>query len=153
MAETDRSVRCRTPVAAVVLRAIAGDGLYDPCDRADPAHAHVPGIGDVQIPNGINYARLGKSEPGIRRRPAVSGEIVRTAAGNSREDPCYDVDASDTMVSAIRDVNVAGRDDKNVGRRIERRVDREPAISRITACAVTGYGGDDARRGPARSPS
>ena len=102
-----QGVGCRTAVAGVAPRAVAGDGIDDVVGDGNLADGLIVVIGDVDIARSVDRHAGWKIQLGADGCAAVAGVACRTISGHCGDDARRKDDLADDIVSRIRDVEVA----------------------------------------------
>ena len=134
----------RTVIAGEELQAIAGDGGDAAGGCGQLADAVIAGVGDVEIPGGVEGERGGIPELSGSGRTVVTGVSGAADAGDGGDDAGGGVDLADAVVVGVGDVEVSGRIDGERGGRIQGRGGGEASVAAVALDPVAGDGGDDA---------
>ncbi len=137
--------RGRALVAAVARRAAAGDRVDDAV-RAHAANAVRSGVGDEDVPLGVDRHVGRELERGRHGRDEVVAREILAGAGDGPDGPARGVEPADALIAHVGDEHVAGRIERNVGRIEEARRRGGQAVAVEAAGAVARHRLDVAGR-------
>ena len=112
------------------------------------ANPKIPRIIEEEITRGVDGKLLRSVQQGGKSRAGISAEPKSASARHGGDDAVRS-DFSNSVVSGIGYVQIAGLVDGNVGRIVEGRFDGDTAIARITRNAIARH----YRRGAIRPPA
>jgi hypothetical protein len=117
-------------------------------DRAvagDLAHPVAFELGDVQVARGVQGEVARRHEFRLHGRPSVAPG-AHAAGSGQRADHAVDADPPHPVVAQVRDVDVALGIHRHGVRQVEAGLFRRSAVAARAGLAVSGHGGDHARR-------